>query len=156
MLYDLCRPKLYQDCLVGDLQTFVQDLDTNPRKVESLSQTTTLRLYHPFQNAYREPSYQNIFSESLSEPLWPYCGMKICAYDPLAGYRSGGFMAPVSDIVWLKTANDILLQTAADKPDFMARIARVIMTGVGDDAYGASKSLLSGEFGVSLVAKTII
>lgn len=36
-LYEICETELYKDCLVADIDTFAQDIGTNPRKVEKMA-----------------------------------------------------------------------------------------------------------------------
>jgi hypothetical protein len=44
-MYEICKTELYNDCLVGDLDTFIQDISSNPLKIDLLSRVKTLRLY---------------------------------------------------------------------------------------------------------------
>ena len=37
-MYELCKTELYDDCLVGDIDTFAQDIESNPQKTELLVQ----------------------------------------------------------------------------------------------------------------------
>jgi hypothetical protein len=50
MLYEICSLKLYKDCLVKDLKVFLQDLETNPRKVELCGHISTLRVHQVSQH----------------------------------------------------------------------------------------------------------
>ena len=76
-MYEICKTELYDDCLVGDLDTFVQDISSNPHKVDLLGRVKTLRLYEADTSLLKEPTYLQL----VSNAEWPYLVAKRKASD---------------------------------------------------------------------------
>jgi len=76
-MYEICKTELYDDCLVGNLDTFIQDISSNPRKVDLLGRVKTLRLYEADTSLLKEPTYLQL----LSNEEWPYLVAKKKASD---------------------------------------------------------------------------
>ena len=67
-MYEICKTELYDDCLVGNLDTFIQDISSNPHKVDLLGRVKTLRLYEADTSLRKEPTYLQL----VSKEEWPY------------------------------------------------------------------------------------
>jgi hypothetical protein len=76
-MYEICKTELYDDCLVGNLDTFVQDISSNPHKVDLLGRVKTLRLYEADTSLLKEPTYLQL----VSNEEWPYLVAKKNAND---------------------------------------------------------------------------
>jgi hypothetical protein len=76
-MYEICKTELYDDCLVGNLDTFVQDISSNPRKIDLLGRVKTLRLYETDISLLKEPTYLQL----VSNEEWPYLVAKKKASD---------------------------------------------------------------------------
>jgi hypothetical protein len=110
---------------------------TNPRKVKELSQITTLRLYHPAQDLYKEPSHTVL----LLVGDWRACVIKMSPCDPDAGFRCGieNLYSMAAAKVWLVDAAEAIEQARGSHPTLLSKLDQVIMTGVGDQIYGTSQ-----------------
>ena len=76
-MYEICKTELYDDCLVGNLDTFIQDISSNPRKVDLLGRIKTLRLYEADTSLLKEPTYLQL----VFKGEWPYLVAKRKAKD---------------------------------------------------------------------------
>lgn len=83
VLYDLSKTELYDDVLVADIDTFVQDLSYNPAKIDLLNRITTLRVYETESGVNMDPNYIQLMQ--LGE--WSFCGLKTGPEDCWAGMR---------------------------------------------------------------------
>jgi len=77
-MYELCKTELYDDCLVGDIDTFAQDIESNPQKTELLAQIKTLRVYQGDQLLLKEPTYARLVSDSDE---WRILGTRVSTLD---------------------------------------------------------------------------
>jgi hypothetical protein len=82
-LYEVCKTELYKDCLVADIDTFAQDISSNPRKMDLLARVRTLRLYQRDYYLLKEPTYV----ELISRGEWRFLGLKEFLTDYHAGLR---------------------------------------------------------------------
>lgn len=83
-MYELCKTELYHDCLVGDIDTFAQDIMSNPRKTELLARIKTLRIYQADELLSKEPTYAQLLSNDVE---WRILGPRAAPEDDLAALR---------------------------------------------------------------------
>jgi hypothetical protein len=125
---------LYRECLVADIDTFAQNIKTNPRKLELLNQTRALRLYQPVRNVLTDPTYAQL----VIEKKWHFCGAKEYAYDHWAGADAAAEDEDFAKRYLYKSAyRELQSATYPSKDDPHAQsvfvnLTRVIMTGVPD------------------------
>lgn len=82
-MYETCKTELYKDCLVDDIDTFAQDIETNPRKVEHLTRVTTLEVYHGSERSLKEPTYTQL----IMDDEWAVTGSVSTTDDCFLGLR---------------------------------------------------------------------
>lgn len=133
VFYEICKTELYRDCLIGDIDTFVQDLPTNPRKPDLLSRIRSLRIYQADHQLLKEPTYLQLVTTEGDE--WYYLGIKLAPVDPIAGLEFAAMNSAFGDRYFSKPACDLLRSAidagpACDAP--LGRLDRVIMTGESD------------------------
>lgn len=83
-MYELCKTELYNDCLVGDIDTFAQDIESNPQKTELLAQIKTLRVYQADQLLWKVPTYAQLVSDPDE---WRILGPRLATVDEFASLR---------------------------------------------------------------------
>jgi hypothetical protein len=83
-MYELCKTESYNDCLVGDIDTFAQDIHSNPQKSELLARIKTLRVYQADQLLLKEPTYAQLLSDHNE---WRMVGPRLTTTDELAALK---------------------------------------------------------------------
>jgi hypothetical protein len=132
ILYDICKTELYRDCLVGDIDTFAQDISSNPRKTELLGRVRTLRLYQRDYYLLNEPTYVELIVQGKSQ----FLGLKEFGNDYYAGLRQAFHDLESADR-YLSGPTTRALKTALSKDPspnskVFANLERVIMSGEYD------------------------
>jgi hypothetical protein len=114
--------------LVGDIDTFAQDIASNPRKIELLGRVRTLRLYQRDYYLLKEPSYAELITQGKWQLLVPKNESKDC----LAGVRQA-FLDPKFADRYMSGHTIKALETSVARfpstSNILARLERVIMSG---------------------------
>jgi len=130
-LYGLCKTELYSECLVADIDTFVQEVTANPRKLELFDLVKTLRLYQPAARMLTDPTYVQL----VYEGQWQLCGGKQYARCWWVGTVVAGLNDEFAARYMFKPACKILslaanISTGHQVQTTLVHLARVVMTGV--------------------------
>jgi hypothetical protein len=76
-LHEICKTELYDNCLVGNIDTFVQGLGLSSRKADLLCRVKTLRLWQADEHLLKEPTYLQL----IADGEWHYLVAKVAIRD---------------------------------------------------------------------------
>jgi hypothetical protein len=118
--------------LVGDIDTFAQDISSNPRKMELLGRVRTLRLHQRDYYLLKEPTYVGL----ILRGEWRFLGLKEFVNDYYAGLRQA-FHHFESTYRYMSGPTVRALESAITKSssstsNVFANLERVIMSGEYD------------------------
>jgi hypothetical protein len=153
-MHDLCSYYLYDDILVGNANTLVQDLDGKCPKAKLLNQVKTLQLYHPIVPATPHPSYVDL----LVQDAWQWMDLSRWPNDHSNLIELASGDKDFANELWLRPAGltfnkqmmtgDMRFARMMEATGYgeknrpllgdqaFATLTRVIMTGVGDQTWG--------------------